>query len=215
MNKMVRQRLIWLAVFVAAMLMAPLSVTHQVDEVISTALRSYGAHWPPLQLIWVVGGAPLTLLLVLLMAWTRARHNRPWSGVVVGFIVGTLAEVLVKHWIPTPTPSNVVPPPFYRSLITATNIDPQQVMHWVALVMGRTSLASGPSHLLKGTFPSGHLFRLSYVTIIALQGIKQKWWVTAGVLVAAFAVVATGGHWFWDTVGGYALAQLTVIWLVP
>lgn len=215
MNKMVWQRLLWLGIFVAAMLVAPLSLTHHVDEAVSAALRPYGAHWPPLQLIWVMGGVPLTLLLLLLIAWLRARLYRPWGGILVGFIVGTLTEVLVKHWIPTPTPPNVVPPPFYQSLIKATNIEPQQVMHWATLVMGRTSIATGQSHLLNGTFPSGHLFRLSYVMIVAVQRIRQKWWVPAGVLIAAFAVVATGGHWVWDTVGGYALAQLTVIWLAP
>ena len=215
MNKMVWLRLIWLAIFVVSMLAAPLSVTHHVNAVVSAALRPYGVHWPPLQLIWVLGGVPLTFLLVLLMAWSRAHRKNPWSGVVVGYIVGTIVEVLVKHWIATPTPPNVMPPPVYQSLITATNIEPQQVMHWFAVVMGPSSLATGPSHLLNGTFPSGHLFRLSYVMIVAVRGIKQKWLVAAGGLIAAFAVVATGGHWVWDAVGGYALAQLTAIWLVP
>jgi membrane-associated phospholipid phosphatase len=87
-----------------------------------------------------------------------------------------------------------------------TNITPQTVKHWLAagLPTARAVQAVAGSWV-RGSFPSGHTFRATYVTeALAPRSPVVRWLVP---LAVAAAVVATGGHWPWDTVGGWLLAQ--------
>ncbi len=211
---MATHRVIWLSVFIVMLLLAPLAPVLELDRVVSAALRPYGQQWPPLQLVWVLGGVPLTFLVLMIAAYGRVSHSKPWRGLIGGFLVGTVVEVLCKHWLAIPNPLNVPPPPAYQSLILATNIEPQQVVHWLSLILGANHQSSHHLTLLRGTFPSGHLFRLTFVLSTLITAGRWQWTVVALAAVATAAVVATGGHWIWDAAGGYCLSQLMAAWSV-
>ncbi len=183
------------------------------NRVVSSALRPMGVHIPALQLIWVFGGIPLTFLSVLGVAWNRSRKQKPWIGIVFGFIVGSLIELVSKHFIALPTPPNVPPEGFYQAIVVATNITPSQVLHLISLVAGHGTSGSSHFKLLQGSFPSGHLFRLTYALLVLTETRKPGALVAVIDGLASFCVVATGGHWIWDTVGGIVLATLMTTWI--
>ncbi len=192
-----------------SMLLAPTYVVHLFNEMVSHDLEFWGHRYPVLQLIWVVGGLPITTLLVIYRASGYfGREPAKWR--VLGiFILGSVTELLVKHFVATPFPPNVPPPAGYRQLIVWTNVEPSTVFAWLRQLNPSAGVGHHlASHLLRGSFPSGHVFRITYAYGLFLS---SKWRVViAGV--AAFCVVATGGHWIWDAVGGYVLASLGLEW---
>lgn len=209
-----RDRLVTFIFFALTAWLATTPEIHHFNRVVSTALRPLGIHIPELQLIWVLGGIPLTFLTVLFVAWRRHDNQKPWVGVVLGFVLGSLIEVLAKHFIVLPNPPNVPPAGFYRVIVRATNITPGEILRPLSLILG--SPTGGASHfsLLRGTFPSGHLFRITY-TLLALAGRRRpSISVALAAAVASLCVVATGGHWIWDAVGGVALATCMATWVV-
>lgn len=183
------------------------------NRLVSRVLRPIGVHIPELQLIWVLGGIPLTFLTVLGVAWHRSRQQKPWIGIVLGFIIGSLIELLSKHFIALPTPPNVPPEGFYQAVVAATNIEPGQVLHVFSLVLGHRTTGVSHFKLLQGSFPSGHLFRLTYTLLVLTQRIKPGLLVAIVDGLASFCVVATGGHWMWDAVGGIVLATFMAAWV--
>ncbi len=185
---------------------------HRLNRAVSLSLRPLGVHIPELQLIWVLGGVPLTFLIVLMVMWTRHARQKQWIGVLTGFIIGSVIEVLAKHFIVLPSPPNVAPPGLYRTIVASTNISPQQIVQLIYLVLGHP--AKGVSHfrLLQGSFPSGHLFRITYALLVITGRGQPNVKIALAATLATFCVVATGGHWIWDAVGGVALATLIATW---
>lgn len=200
---------LWLALFIVSMLLAPTYGVHLFNERVSHDLEWWGHRYPALQLIWVVGGLPLTTLLVIYRASGYfGREPARWR--ILGiFILGGIMELVVKHFVATPFPPNVPPPTGYRQLILWTNIEPSTVFAWLRQLNPSTAgVHHLSSHLLRGSFPSGHVFRITYAYGLFLS---SKWrLVIAGV--AAFCVVATGGHWMWDALGGFLLASWGLEW---
>lgn len=205
-----------IGILIAFVLSAGIAATpwmQSANRAVSGVLRPMGVHIPELQLIWVFGGIPVTFLTVLGVAWHRNRHQKPWIGIVLGFMVGSLIELLSKHFIALPTPPNVPPEGFYQAIVNATNISPGQVLHLFSLVMGHGTTGVSHFKLLQGSFPSGHLFRLTYTLLVLTQNSKPGVVVAVADVLASICVVATGGHWVWDAVGGILLATGIASWM--
>ncbi|PSR36848.1 MAG: hypothetical protein C7B44_06860 [Sulfobacillus thermosulfidooxidans] len=192
-----------IAAFVVAALLAPSPEIMGLNSSISRMLEPLGHRWPFLQLIWVVGGLPLTTLLVIYQAsgrWGRQTHE--WR-LLWGFIGGSIVELILKHYIATPLPINVAAPPPYAQITAWTNIEPATVVAWLGALVPTHGLHHAARSFLRGSFPSGHVFRITYAYGLFLR----NWTYGILILIAAFAVVATGGHWPWDTVGGALLGM--------
>ncbi len=212
MNTGSKDRILTFVLFAVTAWLATTPWIHHLNRAVSMTLRPFGVHLPALQLIWVLGGIPLTFVVVLIVAWRRKATRNSWLGILLGFVVGSLIEVLAKHFIVLPNPPNVRPTGFYRTIVAVTNIDPQQILHLLSLIVGRSR--TGPSHfrLLQGSFPSGHLFRITYTLLVLLGRRRPGIGVIVAAAAASFCVVATGGHWIWDAVGGVILATLMATW---
>ena len=205
---MVRKWGPWAVVFLVLSGIALSGAAVGLDRQVAAWLRPWGSAWPQLNLIWVFGGIPLTTAAVL---WVSFR--RGW-GYLLLFGAGMVIEVVCKHWIGTPMPTATPEPSFYRHLENWFNISPSTAMSWVDWVLGRSALASSTHHFLRGSFPSGHTFRITF-TLGAITGAK-RWAILGGAgLVTAVLVVATGGHWILDAAGGFALAFTGLTFLQP
>ncbi|MCY0884630.1 MAG: hypothetical protein OWV35_01945 [Firmicutes bacterium] len=189
----------WLLVFLALAALAPLPPVLDLDRAAALLLAPLGRRWVWLQGVWIAGGVLLTGLAV---AGLGLRRRPPW-GLWAGFLAGSLVEVALKHLLVLPRPHPLPAPAPWPALIAATNLDAVTAAAWLHHWLPQ----AGPvRHLLAGSFPSGHLFRLSYVTGAA-AGPRRRALLWGVAATAALAVTATGGHWIWDAAGGYALAR--------
>ncbi len=193
--------------FIAASLVAASGPVLAADRYISRLLEPIGYHAPLLQLIWVVGGLPVTTLLVLVAA-SGFFGKRPahWSVLAI-FIGGSVVELMVKHWVATPFPPNVAAPALYGQIVAWTNIEPSAVFSAIGSLTHSPAVHHASTTFLRGSFPSGHVFRITFAYGLILADV----WRIALVVLAAFAVVATGGHWPWDTVGGFLLGSAGLV----
>lgn len=192
----------WTGGFLAGAVLARLSLIQQLDRSLSHTLAAIGTAWPALNLVWVFAGFPLTVLLVGLRWLSRQpRHRWPMLGAFLG---GTLVEVLFKHGLVTPFPHPTPEPFIYRQLENWTNITPELIRHW----LGGGGPAGTPivHHWFVGSYPSGHTFRGTYT--LGVLWPRRPAVRRLGALVIGFAVLATGGHWAIDAVGGWLLAEL-------
>ncbi|MDI3316135.1 MAG: phosphatase PAP2 family protein [Bacillota bacterium] len=153
----------------------------------------------PLQLVWLAGSPILTGLLALLAAG-RGR-GRAWR-VGAGFLGVVTVEALLKALLPTPSP-------------------PLQPVTWPWLREWLGFLSPSPAHvglaLFRGTFPSGHVARITFAGWLLAsgggrrpgRGDRAAAWLA---FLGALAVVATGGHWLWDALGGALLGWSLARW---
>ncbi len=206
---------LWAAGFLLAAWLAPTAAVARINRAVAGALLPLGHAVPPLQVIWELGGVPLTggalLLWGLARPWRWSRQGVVWAA----FIAGSVVELAAKHWIGLPSPRPVPVPPPYAQLEPYLNIGPQtlaQAWHLLHPASG----ASG-HHFLVGTFPSGHVFRLTFTVGVLAGRPGRRWWWVAGIaaVVTGIAVVSTGGHWLWDTVGGALLAGGCLVFSRP
>jgi hypothetical protein len=188
----------WAVLFLTAAALSQQPDVQRLDQVLGALVRPWAGALPALNLVWILGAFPVTLALVLAAAGAQARA-RP----LVVFLLGTGIEVILKHVLATPTPLVVPPPPPWAGWIHSLNLTPQELL---ALLPHRLTAAYAPlRHALRGSFPSGHVFRLSYATAVFVPRRRALRWGVA--FLAALAVTATGGHWAWDAVGGWLLAE--------
>lgn len=144
-----------------------------------------------LDVVWVIGALPVTALLVLLATLGLPLPWRQRVGVWAGFAAVGLCELAIKHWVATPAPHSLVTePPFLAALERLVNLAPATI---------------APAVRLTGSFPSGHVARLTFLAGCVVPRPCTGWLVGVAAL-AAVAVVATGGHWVWDTLGALTLA---------
>ena len=194
-------------VFLVAAALASTRFVRVINLAFSHFLVPLGRTWPWLNGVWVAGGVPLSLLAVLWASRARSRGQR--LRLLGLFVAGGIIELLAKHWIATPWPVPVAAPAPYAVIARYTNIEPSAVMAVVGPWLGARRPTASAS-FLRGSFPSGHVLRLTFAIGVWLG--PGRWgWTTALAAVAAVAVVATGGHWFWDTLGGWSLAQALLV----
>ncbi len=197
-----RQLAGWLTAFAAFAGLAHWGQWVSWQYEISAALRGFGESQPQLQWVWIVGGIPITgLALVFIGVLGRRRMPRVWAVLIAGSVL----EVVVKHVLPTPLPRPVAIAPAWARLEATWDIGPAAVGHALHKILPALSPTS-TSAFLRGSYPSGHTYRLSYVAGIALG--RCRWpWMALWAAAVAFCVTATGGHWLGDAVGGFALAM--------
>jgi membrane-associated phospholipid phosphatase len=179
----------------------------------ATAMRPLALRWPWLNVVWILGGVPVTAAALALGIWRQDRLRRRWLAGVLAFLVGSLVEVLLKHFVPLPVPPGVPVPVSWQRLVGALNLGPSDLTalaHWLFPHGHRVSSA----RLLPGSYPSGHVFRSSLVG--GLLARRRPWLVALAVgLPVAFMTVATGGHWAFDTIGGMLLGLAALVAASP
>lgn len=196
----------WLAGFLALAIIVALGLVTPVNREISAALLVLGNRVPAFNLIWVIGGIPLTALFVLIKSVKRGRSGWWW---LAFYLIGLIIEALTKHFLATPMPRATYEPPFYRHLESATNISPGDVHRWLAHLTGTRAYSSLGHHaFFVGSFPSGHVYRITYTLSLWT---KKFSFILAVAVAAGILVVATGGHWAFDVVGGFFLARFCVV----
>lgn len=175
-----------------------------VNHMVAMGLRPLALRWGWLNVVWVVGGLPVTLLVLVIgiAAWPPLR--RSWRAIALGALLGSVIEVLLKHYVALPTPPAVPAPAVWNHLSAMLNVGPRdadRVLHWL---YPRAHHVTGP-RLFPGSYPSGHVYRTTFVAGAFRSG-RRRWPALLIAAVVAFMTVATGGHWAWDTVGGVLLA---------
>lgn len=195
----------WSALFLLFAALALWAPWIHTEVAVSRFLRPLGSSFAALNLIWDLGGVPLTVLVLLVLTAVKAGHRRRAGALWIGFFAASLAEILAKHLIVTPTPVPVLEPAWMARLESVLNIGPSAagaVLHH--LLPGAP--ASTAASFLRGSYPSGHTFRTSY-TAGALLGPRRRPWVAGVAALTAFCVIATGGHFLGDAIGGFLLAM--------
>lgn len=203
-----KQMLLWGLVLGTALLLSRLAAIGGINVAVARALEPVGRAWPWLELVWVAGSLPVTAFLIFLATRIRSAYRGARWTLWAGFLGGTLVEVALKHWWPLPLPHALPTPLPYRLWISDLNIEPSQLTALFPVLAHHAHGRLG-SGLFHGSFPSGHVFRLTFTAGAWTVG-RRPVWIAAVGIVAAVAVTATGGHWVWDTVGGFALARLAL-----
>ncbi len=200
MNADGRLSLAWPLLFIAAAVVAATGWSMPANHALYMWLTPLGRHLPEANFIWIIGGPPLTGLVVLLTAIRRRQFAWLWV-----FLGGVCLEVLTKHWIHASLP-RATPEPVWLARIESWA---SPSAHRALAVLGRvlhlrrTSTATGG--FFHSSFFSGHVFRLTFTVSMLVPGRRWVPWIVA--LAAGILVVATGGHWAWDVVGGFLAAR--------
>lgn len=195
---------LWVLLFGAAGALAASGMVVPLDRAVSAWLRPLGLAAPILNLVWVVGGAPLTGLTVL--AGSVWRQQWRWIGL---FVAGLLLEVLAKHVIVTPLPQATPEPLWLARLENLANPSPHGVARTLRHWLKWAPAAGTVEGYFGGSFFSGHVFRITFTTAFIARGYR-RWYPRAAALAAGVLVVALGGHWAIDAAGGYFLAEALV-----
>lgn len=204
--------LAWGLALAGAAAVAITPAMEHLNRMLYAGLTPLGRQWTGINVVWVLGSLPVTAAAVALGgARRRGAAGAPWAlGVLAA---GLLVEAALKAALATPLPHPVSEPPWLAAVEMALNPSPGRVLSWLRH-RGALAAAGGLVHSLRGSFPSGHTFRIT-LAVSACQR-RPRWWVAAVIAAATgLAVSATGGHWAWDAVGGWLLASALAVWLPP
>lgn len=184
-------------VMVAALVM--LDTTDAADLGVTRAFQSVASD--PLDVVvnahTLVGQLAITLPLSVLVALVAQRRLGGWAWLGPLFMLATGGiELVLKYVVQHPGP----PREFIRAFIDPLGIPPEL----------------RPPH----SFPSGHLARLTFLSIVLASLFPSRLaWIAAGAFVAftLYARVYIGDHWLSDALGGLtlgaAVAGAAVIWM--
>ncbi len=192
---------------------APFGTIKALNQGVSQTLQGLpGLPRLVLDVVWPVGALPVVAVLLLVALFSRPTPAAARLRVLGAFVGLGIVELALKHFIPTtkpPGPEATVP--MLEGLQHLVDVRPQNVADWLT---GLAQAFTG-HHLSaqvlrnafaeRGTFPSGHVARLAFLTAF-LAPLPRLGLVLLAGLLAGLAVVATGGHWFWDAFGGVTLA---------
>jgi membrane-associated phospholipid phosphatase len=195
---------LWLLVLVAGAVVARTPAILHLNRAVADTLRPVALRYGWLNVIWVVGGLPVTLAVLLIGLFAVPRLRGRACAVVLAAVCGSLIELVLKHLIALPVPPAVPAPSFWNHLSASLNFGPSNLTPILHRLFPHARQASGPG-LFPGSYPSGHVFRTTFVAGVLLPG-RVRWVALLVAAAAAFMTVATGGHWLWDTLGGALLA---------
>ncbi len=193
--------ILWFLAFIACTFVALRGWLDPLNLSLSQLLRPLARAVPDLNLIWVVGSVPVTAALLLLWVWSKGRWRQLWL-----FAGGVLLEVITKHFVASPLPHPLGEPSWIGRLEGWVNPSPQWVITAIKQRLGMVAATGSGAQFFRGSFFSGHVFRLTYLTG-ALAGIGRPGLLVLVGLVAGILVVALGGHWALDALGGFCLAR--------
>ncbi len=191
----------WLIPFLVLAVIAYGGWLIPLDREISGSLKDTVGRLSILNLVWVVGGVPVTGLVVL--ATALARRQGRWLAL---FLLGTFVEVLTKHWISTPMPSAVPEAHWLSWLEARTNPSPSWTLATLRHLLGIHPQQGAGHPFLLGSFFSGHVFRITFV--VGMLSRYQPLVTPMSALVASVLVVALGGHWAIDAAGAFCIASV-------
>ncbi|MBE3556114.1 MAG: phosphatase PAP2 family protein [Firmicutes bacterium] len=193
---------IWLAFFAIATLLATTGFVHIINVWVEQKLLPIGIHFPWLELVWIIGSTTVTLLTVVATGLIREESLLLRIVPVLLWGAGNLIEVLSKHWLYAlpPFPTGLSPQAGSWLEKIETLLAPP-IPFWPA-----SASLNGGSFLI-GSFPSGHVFRTTFMAGLLLPQRLGRVLVPVIGAATAFATIATGGHWLWDGIGGFCLAQ--------
>lgn len=186
-------------VFLAALAMTPLG--RHYDHLVGVwAAHAAGMARPDLMVIWLLGSPVVSTLLLLLFTADAAYSWQVRLTAWVLAAVGGVVEVTCKHY-------------GIGGSVNAVGVAAMpHVGAWLDAIQRHLSipipgdLASRATHfILRGSFPSGHVLRL---TLAAAYALPRPGWTVPTIVAATcgFMVVATGGHTLTDALGGACLA---------
>ncbi len=204
-----RKALPWILALVASLALAgtPLAAPLNIWTA-HAAVRVAGPTTPDWTVVWPVGNVVVTTLLLVLATFGRRRRAAERLAAWGLFALGLLVEAGSKHLglgnaaatlarIPRPGPP--------AAAVT-------DVTHAVSRLLPGGLYAATRSRLhLIGTFPSGHVWRLTFLAGYALG---RPGWLLPAVVAAltGFAVVVRAGHALTDALGGAMLAMALLAW---
>lgn len=204
---------VWCLIFVLAAMLSPMAFWLHWESMVAAELRPIAENAPVLQLVWIFGGLPLTAFFLILAVLVRKHARRRATAILIGFVLGSALELLAKHVLAFRLPVAVAEPTWLSHIEAYLNIGPSQLGAWIHQLHPSTS-GKVASSFLRGSYPSGHTFRLTYVAGIWISP-RHRPWVGVVAALTAFMVTATGGHWFGDAIGGYALAMMVLVATLP
>lgn len=197
---------LFLAVLIMITGLASTPIGRHVDHAAAfwTAHLS-GIARPDLMVVWVIG-APLAAVILLVVftadpVYSWRQRLTAWG--LMG--LGSVVELILKHFGVGGSISGLAVPamPHFAPRLAALerHLSIPIPTRWTDTVTHLT---------LRGTFPSGHVLRL---TLAAGYALARPGWVLPAVVAAAagFCVVATGGHTATDALGGAALAGALLV----
>lgn len=203
-----RKALPWLLALVATLALAGTRLAPPLNVWAAHHFaRVAGRTAPYWTVVWPIGQIVVSTLLFLVAVFARRRRTQERLVACALFTLGLAIEVGCKHWglgSAASTLARIRRPAPPAHVVTA-------VTHAVGRVFSGVKLPTGPQAGLSGTFPSGHVWRLTFT---AGWAARRPGWilpVLVGVL-AAFAVVVRVGHALTDALGGGFLALFLLAW---
>jgi hypothetical protein len=114
-----------------------------------------------------------------------------------------MLEVITKHWISTPLPKPVAEPLWMARIEALASPSPHAALAVIGQVLRLPARSTPSAALFKGSFFSGHVFRITFAT----GAVSRKFsYTTIAAALTAFLVVALGGHWLLDAAGAFLVA---------
>ena len=196
----------WAAAFVASAVVSLYGWLTPINLFMAHLLEPLGKAVPDFSIIWVIGSVPVVGVLLLLWDWSMGRWRQFWI-----FLGGVVLEIVTKHLIGTPLPHSVGGEPFWIGRLERwVNPSPHVVFTAIKRKLGiLPSVAQGTQSFFRGSFFSGHVFRLTFLTGV-VGGAGRPWLMGIIGLIAGILVVALGGHWALDAIGGFCLARALI-----
>ncbi len=203
-----RKALPWLLALIASLALAGTPLAPPLNI---WAARHFahlaGRSAPYWTVVWPVGQIVVSTLVFLVLIFARRRRAQERLVACALFALGLAVEAACKHWglgSGASTLARIRQPAPPAQIVTT-------VTHAVGRVFSGVRLPAATRAGLSGTFPSGHVWRL---TFIAGWITRRPGWVLPVIVgaLAAFAVVVRAGHVLTDALGGGFLALCLLAW---
>ena len=185
--------------FVGIVVLTGLGVLAKIDQggwIVANRITSDSADFLASG-ITLLGDMEPTGLITLVLA-VLGWHDRGWRGLVpLLLFAGVALEILLKCYLPHPGP------PVSRQLWHPPYNVP---IEYLDNLIGLTLHGSVPFQRIQYSFPSGHVFRTTFLAEFAGGCLNCCPSVGRGLIVAmALTRIYLGEHWVSDVVGGLLL----------